>query len=116
MSAEIKQALQRANEEVNHLTRNRKPGILPNKIWETTNLLNRIETVVKDFAAKASHKKLSAKVRDFLLLLSVNMLDWLGQNATYANVAIGSMGFTSVSVTTLPCGQPPGNVIAVKMR
>jgi hypothetical protein len=117
LPAEIKQTLQRANEEVNHLTRGRKLGTPPDKVWDTTDLLKRIETVAKDFAASASHKKLSAKVRNFLLLPRGDMLPWLDQNATYSNVATASTTFNSASVTTvLPGGSPPRTIIKVKMR
>lgn len=95
ITSPLKNALQRANEEVNHLTHGRKSGTPPSKLWDTGDLLKAIETVARDFAAKAPKKKLHPKVREFLKLPSGEMLVWLGENAMYSNVAVQTMTSTS---------------------
>jgi hypothetical protein len=97
MTTPVKKALQRANEEVNHLTHGRKNGTPPGKLWNTDQLLKAIETVAREFAAKASNKKLHPEVRKFLRLPRREMLVWLGKNATYSNVAVQTITSTSSS-------------------
>jgi hypothetical protein len=58
--------------------------------------MREIETVAKDFAAKASTKKLNANVRKFLQLPPNEMLIWIAENVTHSNVAIQPMNVPAV--------------------
>jgi hypothetical protein len=48
----------RANKELSHLTQARKSGNPPDKWWQVDVLLQEIEAIAKEFALKASDKKL----------------------------------------------------------
>ncbi|MGZ4815790.1 MAG: hypothetical protein ACXVZV_10295 [Terriglobales bacterium] len=50
-------------------------------------MLKEIDAVAKDFAAKASHKKLHPKVREFLQLAPTVALKWISDNVSHSNVA-----------------------------
>lgn len=88
----------RASNEVSHLTTERISGSPPEKIWTVAQILGQIEAVARDFAARASDKKLHAKVREFLKQSSSTMLLWIGDNVTHPNVA------SHVIVSTFPVG------------
>jgi hypothetical protein len=92
----------RASNEVSHLTTRRISGNPPEKDWHITQILGEIETVARDFAAKASDKKLHPKIREFLKQPSKEMLVWIGNNVTHSNVASYMIvsTFPSVSVST----------------
>lgn len=83
----LRNALARANKEVAHLTTERKSGNPPDKTWDISAALKQIEAVGKDFAAKASSKKLDDKVREFLQLPPDKTPVWIGNNVTHSNVA-----------------------------
>lgn len=87
MPAEVKQLLGRANNEVSHLTLNRVDGDPPEKEWRTEQILGLTATVAKDFASKASAKKLHPKVREFLQLPPDKAMVWIGDNVRHPNVA-----------------------------
>lgn len=99
--ASLTKAHQRANKELNHLTQARISGSPPEKAWDTAALRKDIETVAKDFAGKASEKKLHPKVREFLQLRSDEMLIWVEKNVTHSNVSSNVVISTSaVSAST----------------
>jgi len=93
----LKDALKRASEEVSHLTTGRISGSPPEKAWDTTGLLKEIDATAKDFAAKASAKKLHTKVAEFLGLPANEMQIWIGDNVSHSNVSSSSVGPTGVS-------------------
>jgi hypothetical protein len=103
MTPEIKKLHSRASNEVNHLTANRIPGSPPSKRWLLVPILSEIETIAKEFAGKASGKKLHQKVREFLKLPGNEMLVWIGNNVAHSNVAsqmpVG-VAFPDVSAST----------------
>lgn len=84
---ELEKARIRVNKELSHLTQSRKSGSPPEKKWETVALLKDIDVIAKDFATKASGKKLHAKVREFLHVAQDAKLVWIGDNVTHSNVA-----------------------------
>jgi hypothetical protein len=84
----LTKAHQRANKELSHLTQARKSGSLPEKAWDTRGLLKEIAAVAKDFADKASQKKLHPKVREFLQLQPEQKLLWIADNVSHMNVAV----------------------------
>jgi hypothetical protein len=86
--APLTKAHQRANKELNHLTQARISGSPPEKAWDTAALLKEIDTVAKEFATKASAKKLHPDVRKFLNLAPDTMLKWISDNVTHSNVAL----------------------------
>lgn len=85
--ATLTKAHQRANKELSHLTQARISGSPPEKAWDTVALLKDIDAIAKDFATKASGKKLHAKVREFLHVAQDAKLVWIGDNVTHSNVA-----------------------------
>jgi hypothetical protein len=84
---EINRLHERASNEVSHLTTRRISGNPPEKEWKMSEILDNIAFVAKQFAAKASDKKLHPKVREFLNLPSNEMLTWIGSNVAHSNVA-----------------------------
>jgi len=94
MTNPVKAALTRANEEVSHLTHGRKSGMPPDKTWDPVGLLKEIEPVARDFAIRASIKKLHANVRELFKLPSNELRVWLDKNATYSNVASGTITYS----------------------
>jgi hypothetical protein len=81
-------AHQRANKELSHLTQKRLSGNPPEKAWATAVLLREIDAVAREFAAKASVKKLHPKVREFLQLPPEKMFAWIGENVSHINIDI----------------------------
>ncbi len=102
----LAKAQDRANKELSHLTQARVSGAPPEKRWDTGGLLKDVEEIAKTFAAKASQKKLHAKVREFLLLPPERTQKWIADNVTHSNVDVSSpMGvvgalYNSVSTQT----------------
>lgn len=84
----LKGAHKRANKELSHLTQARIDGNPAEKAWDTLGLFKQIEVVAKDFAAKASHKKLHSKIREFLEVPPVKLMAWIGDNSPRLNVAV----------------------------
>jgi hypothetical protein len=93
MSRTLREARKRVNKEVGHLTQGRKSGDTPD--WNAAGLFNEIEAVAKDFAVKASSKKLHPKVLDLLKLSGEEAMLWLQTNATYSNAAVQTVSFRS---------------------
>ncbi len=60
--AALTNAHRRANKELSHLTRARISGSPPEKAWDTAALLKEIDTVAKEFAARAATTKLHPDV------------------------------------------------------
>jgi hypothetical protein len=83
----LEKARIRVNKELSHLTQARKSGSPPEKEWDTIGLLKDINAVAKDFAEKASDKKLNARVREFLRVEPAAKLAWIGNNVRHSNVA-----------------------------
>jgi hypothetical protein len=86
MSSVLEKARGRANKELSHLTLARKTGNPPDKAWPVNELFGEIETIAKDFAAKASDRKFHAKVREFLRLPRAQGRIWIHENVTHSNV------------------------------
>ena len=83
----LEKARIRVNKELSHLTQSRKNGSRPEKEWDTFALLKDVDAIAKDFATKASRKKLHIKVREFLHVAEDAKLVWIGDNVTHSNVA-----------------------------
>ena len=66
MPQTLKDARERANKEVSHITYKRKGAGDIAKSWNVTGLSNDIETTAKQFAAAASKKKLHSKVVEWI--------------------------------------------------
>lgn len=66
ISNTLKEAKERANKELGHLTLGRKKGSDPTKPWDVRGLFEEVHEVAKRFAAKASPTKLSPEVPKFL--------------------------------------------------
>jgi len=86
--ASLTNAHRRANKELSHLTQTRKSGTPPEKEWDTIGLAREIEAIAKDFAAKASDRKLHFKVREFLQIPATKLKVWIGDNSPRLNVAV----------------------------
>jgi len=82
----LEKARGRANKELSHLTLARKSGNPPEKAWPVNELFGEIETIAKDFAAKASDRKFHAKVREFLRLPRAEARIWIHENVIHSNV------------------------------
>ncbi len=99
---EINKLHERASNEVSHLTTRRISGNRPEKDWHITQILGMIETVARDFAARASDRKLHSKVRELLKQPGKEMLVWIGNNVSHSNVASYGLvsTFPSISAST----------------
>jgi hypothetical protein len=87
----------RADKELSHLTQSRITGKSPQKAWDTAALLKEIGAVARDFATKASAKKLHHKVVEFLNQPASEVRIWIGDNVQRSNVASHVVSSTSVS-------------------
>jgi len=90
-TADFQKLLDRANNEVSHLTVWRVSSNKAGREWYTHKIREQLEPIMKDFADKASHKKLHHKVREFLQLQPENTQKWIADNVTHANVAVSSL-------------------------
>jgi hypothetical protein len=91
----------RANKELSHLTQARISGSPPEKAWDTVGLVKEIDTVAREFAVKASAKKLHPDVRKFLQLPVDAKLIWIGDNITHSNIAFDVVGpVSTVSISS----------------
>ncbi len=72
MSNALKEAKERANKELSHLTLGRKSGLDPSKPWDIGGLFDEMHGVAKRFTAEASPTKLSPKVPDWLNMFRPN--------------------------------------------
>jgi len=102
LTADFRRLLDRANNEVSHLTVGRVNGNPPEKFWPTDEILKQIEPVAKEFAAKASEKKLHSKVREFLHLPREATRAWIASNVAHTNVASHAVtaSFANASTAT----------------
>jgi hypothetical protein len=91
LTAEFEKLLDRANNEVNHLTVHRISGSPPEKTWHTDEILNQVGAIAKEFAARASEKKLHPKVQELLRLPPQATLRWITDNVAHSNVASHAM-------------------------
>ncbi|MGH9499623.1 MAG: hypothetical protein ACRD3L_10830 [Terriglobales bacterium] len=66
LSASLKDARERTNKEVGHITYKRKTGMDPTKPWPVGSLFNEIVPVARKFADDASGKKLHPSVVRYL--------------------------------------------------
>jgi len=87
LTADLTNLHSRTSNEVNHLTVRRIDGNPPEKTWPTSEILKQIEPIAREFAAKASEKKLQPKVREFLQLAPEATRKWLADNVAHSNVA-----------------------------
>jgi hypothetical protein len=94
--AALSKAHQRANKELSHLTQARISGSPPRKEWNTAALLKEIDTVAKEFAAKASTKKLHPDVLKFLNLAPHATVKWIAANVSHSNVATSFATSTTI--------------------
>jgi hypothetical protein len=100
-TAEWTNLYNRACHEVEHLTVHRVDGNPEEKKWPVTEILLKLDPILKDFASKASRSKLHHKVREFLQLPSDKMLLWIPENVSHSNIAVETFtGHTSVSAST----------------
>jgi len=83
----------RASAEVSHLTTNRQSGTPPQKDWDIAAAIGEIEPIAKDFATRASDKRLGPKVRQLFQQPAPQLKVWLDANAMYSNVATGFIKF-----------------------
>jgi hypothetical protein len=102
LTSDFKKLLERANNEVDHLTVRRVDGNPPEKAWPTDEILRQLETVAKEFAAKASGKKLHSKVREFLHLPLEATGKWIADNVAHSNVTshVVTQSFGNMSTAT----------------
>jgi hypothetical protein len=82
ISAKLKEARERANKELSHLTLNRKSGLDPSKPWDVGGLFQEVHDVAKRFAANASPMKLSPKVPEWLNMFRSNAVALVSAMAT----------------------------------
>ena len=78
----------RASNEVAHLTTKRVSGAAEEKKWHTANILQQIEPLLSEFAAKASTTKLHATVREFFRVPSTERFVWIRDNIAHSNIAV----------------------------
>ncbi|HXY25582.1 MAG TPA: hypothetical protein VEI73_13080 [Candidatus Acidoferrum sp.] len=93
MSTSLKDARERANKEISHITYKRKEAIDPTKPWPVAALFKEVQAVAVKFAASASSKKLHPSVVTWLKAdpkTSVVLLT--SASATTSNVAAVMVG------------------------
>ena len=93
LSDTLEKAQIRANKEMSHLTTMRKSGSDPEKAWDVGGLSKEIWITGRNFAAKASDKKLHKRVRELLSLPEGRVLVALGATSYSTNTVavIGSL-------------------------
>jgi hypothetical protein len=97
MSNTLKEAKERANRELSHLTLGRKSGLDPSKPWDIGGLFDEVHGVAKRFAAKASPTKLSPKVPEWLNMFRPNAVAVVsGMQTTNTTSSV----ITSVSIAS----------------
>lgn len=103
LTRDFKKLLHRANNEVDHLNVRRINGNPPEKAWPTDEILKQIEPLAREFAAKASEKKLHPKVREFLRLTPEMTKKWIADNVAHSNVTshVVTSSFADVSTATM---------------
>ncbi|HMD15317.1 MAG TPA: hypothetical protein VKH18_01520 [Terriglobales bacterium] len=114
LTPDLKRILQRANNEVSHLTESRISGNPPSKGWDTATMVKQIEIVARRFALKASGKRLEPKVREFLGLPSKEMRIWIGNNVSHSNIAVQDT--TSTYTSALSCAASTATVITTRRQ
>jgi hypothetical protein len=62
LSSTLKDARERANKELSHLTLGRKSGLDPSKPWDVDGLYKEIMTIASRFTSQASQTKLSPEI------------------------------------------------------
>ena len=92
LTAVLKNGLQRANEEVAHLTTGRKAGNPTDKAWDTTEFFKEVEAVARDFAQKASPKKLHADIVALFKMNTNEIRVWVENNVPHSNVSSSFIG------------------------
>lgn len=97
--ATLTAAHKRADKELSHLTQSRISGSPTHKSWDTAELLTEIGATAREFANRASPKKLDPRVVEFLKQPANEVRKWITNNAQRSNVA------SQVVTSTWP---PPG--------
>ena len=97
MSGTLKEAKERANKELSHLTLGRKSGLDPKKPGDVGRLFDEVHSIGKRFAAKASPAKLSPKVPEWLNLFRLNAVAVVSGTPTTNTT---SSVITSVSIAS----------------
>jgi hypothetical protein len=96
MSGTLKDAKERANKELSHLTLGRKSGLDPRKPWDTGGLFDEVHSMGRRFAAKASPAKLSPKITEWL--------DLFRPTAIAVVSGMPTTNTTSSIITSVPIG------------
>jgi hypothetical protein len=86
----VKDAKERANKELSHLTLGRKSGLDPTKPWDVGGLFQEVYDVALRFASQASATKLSAKVPE-----------WLRMHRSDAIAVVSNMMTTNTTATVI---------------
>jgi hypothetical protein len=66
LSSTLKDARERANKELSHLTLQRKPGLDPSKQWDLDGLYKEVISIARRFVSQASTAKLSPEIGKWL--------------------------------------------------
>jgi hypothetical protein len=102
LKGDLTKLLARCSNEVNHLSFSRISGNPPAKAWLTDKILKQIEPIAREFADRASEKKLHSKVREFLKRPPQETHKWISINVAHSNVAshVVTSGFSNPSTAT----------------
>ena len=100
MSGTLKEAKERANKELSHLTLGRKSGLDPKKPWDVGGLFDEVHSIGKSFAAKASPAKLSPTVPAWLNMFRPNAIAVVSGMPT--------TNTTSSAITPISIASPDG--------
>ena len=114
LNTDLTKLLERANNQVSHLTRNRVSGNPPEKVWRTAEMVKQIEIIGKEFAEKASDKKLHAHVRELLTLPREQILLWISENVAHANVAAQRVTSASTPLPHYADGTSTATIVTIK--
>jgi hypothetical protein len=114
LNAVLTKLLERANNQVSHLTRNRVSGNRPEKVWRTAEMVRQIEIIGKEFAEKASDKKLHVHVRALMTLPRERILLWISENVAHANVAAQRVTSASTPLPHCADGASTATIVTVK--
>jgi hypothetical protein len=97
-SPTLKEAKERANKELNHLTLERKSSTDPSKAWKISDLYEEIIKIAGRFAAQADPKKLSADVTKWIQAANSPTIA-VGAPLIASNTTSKMMVFSSSAVT-----------------
>jgi hypothetical protein len=95
--AALKDARERANKELTHLTSRRRNKGATDKDWDVAGLFNEIDLLAKKFASDASPNKVNPNVIELIMVPNNDVATVLGKHASMSNTTSSTLSYTSQS-------------------